>query len=100
MMAVEIYEIPDNFTELFNEVYENGSMSYRIIDYNEGMHMDNIQSLRYFLDCVGIYDDYIEEDLGTQVTLSHPEYLDRIVIDSGGLGDFYSHSFECYWRED
>lgn len=100
-MAVEIYDIPGNFTELFNDVEENGgSISYRIINYNEGMDMDNIQSMQHFIDSVGIYDDYIEEDNCTQIILSHPEYLNRIVIDSGGLGDFFSHGFECYWEEE
>lgn len=30
-------------------------------------------------------------------TLIHSEYDKRIVIDSGGLGDFYSHGFDCSW---
>lgn len=99
-MAIEIYEIPNNFTELFNEVDEHESMSYRIINYNKGMDMDNIASMQHFLDCIGIPEDYIEEDYGTQVIISHPEYIGRIVIDSGGLGDFFSHGFDCYWEED
>lgn len=101
-MSLEIYEIPENFNELFKEVAENGGfMSYRIIDYNEGMDMDNVDSLRYFIENVGASVDWVLEDLlGTQIIISHPNYQKRIIIDSGGLGDFYSHGFECRWEEE
>lgn len=94
-----IYEIPDDIDTIFKEVNENdGSMSYRIIDYGDGMSMDNNESMQYFLDCVDVHSDSIEEDLGTQITLSHSAYNKRIIIDSGGLGDFFSHGFDCYWE--
>ncbi|WP_373894423.1 hypothetical protein [Virgibacillus sp. CBA3643] len=100
-MELEIYEIPDSAEELFSEVEENeGSTSYRIINYCYDMSMDNNESLQHFVDTVDISSDYIEEDLGTQITLKHPNYNKRIVIDSGGLGDFFSHGFDCYWEED
>lgn len=100
-MAVEIYEIPDSLDQLFKEVSENeGNMSYRIINYTKGMDMDNIQSMNHFVECVDIHEDQIEEDYGTQIYLKHPEYEKRIVIDSGGLGDFYSHGFDCAWEEE
>lgn len=95
-----IYEIPDDINSLFKEVDENdGSVSYRIIDYGEGMSMDNNESMQYFVDCVGISQDSIEEDLGTQIALGHSRYSKRIIVDSGGLGDFFSHGFDCYWEE-
>ena len=37
----------------------------------------------------------IAEYDGTQVYLKHDAYPFQIRIDSGGLGDFYSHSFNA-----
>jgi len=90
-MAVEIYEVPDSFDHLFS----NGCRSYRIINYNKGMDMDNIQSLQHFVEIVGIPDDCIEENLGTQITVHHPDYPQLLVIDSGGLGDFFLTALMC-----
>ncbi|MCA1029328.1 hypothetical protein LCM23_25275 [Cytobacillus kochii] len=100
-MAANIYEIPETVEQLFDEVENNGGVySYRIIDYTDGMNMDNNESLRYFIECVGITSDLIEEDYGSQITLVHPNYKQCIVIDSGGLGDFYSHGFDCSTTEN
>ncbi|GLI82526.1 hypothetical protein ANABIO32_02130 [Rossellomorea marisflavi] len=97
---MEIYETPHNIEELFQEVEDShGSMSYRIINYTDGMSMDNFQSMQHFIDHVGIHSDHVDEDSGTQVILIHPEYKKRLVIDAGGLGDFFSHGYECYWEE-
>jgi len=99
-VTTEIYEIPHDVNELFEDIESNeGHMSYQIINYHPEMDMDNIQSMHHFTDEVGI-DDYIEEDSGTQVVLRHPNYLKRVVIDASGLGDFYSHNFECTWEEE
>jgi len=98
---MEIYEIPDTIHDLFQEVEESeGSMSYRIINYSDGMSMDNTQSMSHFIDCVNIASKYIDDYLGTQLTLKHPNYDKQIVIDSGGLGDFFSHGFDCYWHDE
>jgi len=80
------YNIPDNVQELF----ANGECSYSIIDPDQPG--DNIFSLRLFLECVGVPSEMIEEDLGTQVTLC--DGTKRIVIDSGGLGDFHRHGYD------
>lgn len=94
------YNIPSNMDQLFKEVYENGgSMSYSIIDYSEGMSMDNTQSMNFFLEQLGIQEEDIADDFGTQVVLWHNDYFLNLIIDSGGLGDFFSHSFDCYWEE-
>lgn len=98
-MATEIYEIPDSLLDLFKKVLENDGTSYRIIDYNDGMSMDNVEAMRHFIDCVEISDDFIEEDFGTQIILKHPDFDKKVVIDSGGLGDFFSHGFDCSWCE-
>ena len=87
-MATVIYEIPNSVKEMF----EQGENSYRIIDYS--IHeMDNIQSMQHFLDCIGATSDNIETDDGTQVVIIHPDFDHKLVIDSGGLGDFYSHGY-------
>lgn len=95
-----IYEIPDDIDTLFKEVDENdGSISYRIIDYGDGMSMDNNESMQYFINCVELSPASVEDDLGTQIVLGHSGYSKRIIIDSGGLGDFFSHGFDCYWED-
>jgi hypothetical protein len=98
---MSIYEIPSSFNELFSDVSENdGYIQYRIIDYSEGMSMDNNESLTYFLEQVDIHTNYVAEDHGTLVILEHPEYETRVAIHSGGLGDFFSHQFEASWEEE
>lgn len=95
-----IYEVPESIDELFSDIMSNqGFTQYRIIDYS-GSGMDNEQSMRYFMELVEIPDEHIEENLGTQITLTHSNYDKRIVIDSGGLGDFFSHGFECNIHEE
>ncbi|GIN08712.1 hypothetical protein J1TS1_28570 [Shouchella clausii] len=96
----EIYEIPESLFELFREVEECGFAQYRIINTNEGMSMDNTESMAHFLECVGVPAESIAENHGTQVILSHPDFEKQIVIDSGGLGDFFSHCFDCSWHEE
>lgn len=88
-MATVIYEIPNSVKEMF----EQGENSYRIIDYSI-QEMDNIQSMQHFLDCIGATSDNIETDDGTQVVIIHPDFDHKLVIDSGGLGDFYSHGYD------
>ena len=80
------YEIPESVEQLF----ENGETSYRIINYET--EMDNIQSMQHFLECIGATDEQIETDDGTQVVLKLGDK--RMVIDAGGLGDFFSHGFD------
>lgn len=94
----EIYETPETLTELFQDVENgDGNFSYRIIDYSEGMNMDNNESMAHFVGLVGIHEDDIIEDSGTQLILKHGDYEKNIVIDAGGLGDFFSHGFDCQW---
>jgi hypothetical protein len=88
-MAEIIYDVPSSMDELF----ERGENSYRIIDYTIE-EMDNIQSMCYFLDYIGAVGDNIEVDDGTQVVIVHPGFDYKLVIDSGGLGDFYSHGYD------
>ena len=90
------YEIPDNVKELF----EQGENSYRIIDYAPDMEMDNNQSMDYFLDAIGATDENITEHHGTQVVLIHQDFGMKYVVDSGGLGDFFSHGFEVSLYEN
>ena len=87
-MAIVIYEIPNSVKEMF----EQGENSYRIIDYSI-QEMDNIQSMQYFLDWIAAITENIETDDGTQVVIIHPDFDHKLVIDSGGLGDFYSHGY-------
>jgi hypothetical protein len=84
-----IYEVPNSVQELF----EQGEASYRIIDYTI-QEMDNNQSMQFFLDYIGATSENIEVDDGTQVIIKHPDFNHKLVIDSGGLGDFNSHGYD------
>lgn len=92
-MNNEIYEIPDDVKTMFDEFVE-GIDFYRIINYEDGMDMDNNQSMQHFLECISVADDNIVDDAGTQVIIQHKDYDFKLVIDSGGLGDFFSHKYE------
>jgi len=86
IVMCDYYDIPESVKELF----ANGESSYSITDpYQSG---DNIFAMNLFLECVGVPDEMIVIDDGTQVTLKNGDK--RIVIDSGGLGDFHLHGFD------
>lgn len=48
----------------------------------------------FFLQHIGATQENIVMDDGTQVVLQHPDFDYKVVVDSGGLGDFYSHGFD------
>jgi hypothetical protein len=82
--------------ESVKDVFDNGNQQYQYFEdrtENTG-GMDNIESMQWFLDHIEAPEENIEIDDGTQVVLKHPDYDYEVVIDSGGLGDFYSHSFD------
>lgn len=87
-MALQIYEVPESVNQMFNDAPK----SYMICDDTIG-EMDNNVSMNYFLEYIECPIDYIVEDLGTQVTIQNPNFDFKVVIDSGGLGDFFSHGF-------
>jgi hypothetical protein len=88
MGKLEIYEIPDSTSELF----DNGESGYRIINYN--IEMDNIEAMAHFCEAVSINENNIIEDNGTQIILEHPDHPFRLCIDCRGGGDFFSHIYE------
>lgn len=76
------------------EVFENKECIYKLNqDYREP-DMDNIESLRWFLEYLSVHSDSIEVDDGTQVILIHNDFNYKIVIDSSGAGDTHSHLYE------
>lgn len=81
-----MYDIPESVDELF----ANGEENYSITDPEQSG--DNVFAMRLFLECVGVPDDMVESDYGTQVTLFNGKR--RLVVDSGGLGDFHLHGFQ------
>jgi len=85
------YDIPDNVNSLF----ANGEHSYHIFDSKQSG--DNIFAMQLFVECVGIPNKMIEIDDGTQITVFNGEK--RIVIDSGGLGDFHLHGYDVTVKE-
>lgn len=83
------YDIPESVEELFM----NGDRSYIIIDYDIDS-MNNVESMNFFLDLINATDDDIVLYDGTQVYLKNAAGTEELKIDAGGLGDFYSHSFD------
>ena len=89
-------ELPGSLREIF----ENKEAIYKLYqDYREP-DMDNVESLRWFIECLSIHSDNIESDEGTQVVLSHQDFNYKIVIDSTGAGDTHSHLFEASILEE
>ena len=81
------YEVPGSLKEMFEE-----EGYYKIINYE--YEMDNVQALNHFFEVVGVPSDNILLHDGTQAFLFHPDFNFHLVIDSSGLGDFFSHQFE------
>lgn len=81
------WAIPGDADELFAN---GGDHSYEIRDRD--YPCDNVESMRLFLDAVGITADMVEIDGGTQVVIT--DGTKRLRIDSGGLGDFHLHGFD------
>jgi hypothetical protein len=77
-----------NLPSSLHDLFANGETEYRITTDDA---LDNIQSMRLFLDMIGATDDDIESDDGTQVTLKLDDQ--RLVVDAGGDGDSFSHRF-------
>ena len=80
----------------FDRLFSNGSKDY----YYFGEEMNNIESMQWFIEEVGILENAIIKDDGTQITLQHPDYDHKLVVDAGGLGDFFSHGFEVSRLEE
>jgi hypothetical protein len=75
------------------EIFENKEAEYRLNqDYSEP-DMDNVQSLAWFISGVGIPASAIDENFGTQIVVSDPEFKFRLVIDSTGGGDTHTHLY-------
>lgn len=79
--------------DLLNEMFEalaankDEELDY---SYHSDKDMDNIESMHKFLENYGL-EDYVKMDDGTMVFLEHPDYDFEVVINSSGLGDFFSH---------
>ena len=80
------YNIPSDVAELFS----NGERQYSICDPDESG--DNVFAMDLFAFLVGIPDEMIIEDEGTQIIVTDGNK--RLCIDSGGLGDFHLHGYD------
>lgn len=81
------YNIPDNYDALVND----GECQYTILGVETRNNMD---SMERFIEAVPGLADKIEVDEGTQIVVTHPDPVKVIVIDAGGLGDFYDSGFD------
>jgi hypothetical protein len=61
-------------------------------DFSTVDDLDNIESLHQYLDDHDL-SDYVQDDDGTRAVLEYDGHI--IVLDSYGLGDFYSHRIEA-----
>jgi hypothetical protein len=86
-MSPEFWDIPDNYDWLV----AGGDAQYSIRGVET---QDNMDSMRRFVEAVGIPSDKIEVDDGTQIIVTHPDPTKIIVIDAGGLGDFFDSGFD------
>jgi hypothetical protein len=71
------------------ELFSNGTESYY---FHTDEEMDNNESMKAFLNMVGITDEEITLYDGTQVYLSNGTI--HLQLDSSGMGDMYSHLIE------
>lgn len=91
----------DTIPYTIKEIFANGDASYELIIHGE--EMDNVEAMSYFKERLGaiqrgnLYEGSfkLEADDGTQICITHPGEFKLAVIDSRGLGDFYSHAFDC-----
>lgn len=81
--------IPNSIEELF----DNKDYNYYLVDYNL-QPMNNIESMDYFLEQIGVLNNNIIINDNTYVVLAHPNYNYKLEIQSGGTGDFFSHVWE------
>ena len=80
------YIIPGDVAELF----ATGEAQYEIRDPEQSG--DNVFAMNLFLELLGVPDEMVEVDDGTQVILN--DGTTRLCIDSGGLGDFHLHGYD------
>ena len=83
----EEWNLPANYDELVAA----GETQYSILGV---LTSDNMDSMSRFVDFVEGLASKIEVDDGTQIQVAHPDRAKIIVIDAGGLGDFYDSGFD------
>ena len=90
------YDVPETIKQMFDDVLKSvDGVEYSIVDYSDEMDLDNVESMTYFLDMLGVDSEDVLEDNGTLVYLKDVGYAEVIAIESYGLGDTYSHGFYC-----
>ena len=72
------------------EMFENKEFQYTYFSEDS---LDNNWSMDWFIKAIGL-SEFIILNEGTQIVLHHPNYNYDLQIDAGGLGDFYSHTFD------
>lgn len=100
MMYDSSYNLPDNVSEIVEELKKHGSAEYNFYDYEPSMEMTNGEAMGYFLDHIELNEDLVEENLDTLVIFKIDGEDRNIAIDSFGGGDFFSHCFTCSWVEE
>jgi len=90
------YNMPESIVDIFEE----GEGQWTAQDYAPEMEMDNVEAMNWFMEKVGIRDEDCASIEDTQIILKHPEYPHKLCVDSGGLGDFFSHGFDVSISEE
>lgn len=75
------------------EPFVQGNPSGSSYNFTSETDMDNIESMRHFIEENNL-EDYVTEDDGTLVYLEHPDHEFYVALNSYGLGDFYTHGIE------
>ena len=84
-----------------NEIFEKiAADKTEEFDFSyEGDDMDNNESMQFFLEDYDL-GNYVYEDDGTHVILTHPDYDFPVVVVSEGNGDFFSHGIYVFYDPD
>lgn len=64
-------------------------------DFTTEQDLDNIKAMEVFIEGYEL-GDYVQEDDGTYVILTHPGYDFLVQAHSSGNGDFFSHNVTLY----
>ena len=83
-----------NMPKSLDEIFLVGETQWTACSYEPDMDMNNVASLTWFMETVGISEGDCVEVEDTQIIVEHPNYPYMLRIDSGGLGDFFSHCFD------
>lgn len=88
--------------DFVNEVFEsfkNDKSNELYYSFKTEEDLNNIEAMRVFLEDHEL-ENNVSEDDGTMVFLFHDDYDFKLIVESFGEGDFFSHGIVVYLCED